>query len=144
MAFEHTHRLRAVIADDHPQVGAAIERLLLSCCEVMAIVSNGGDAVDAIVRLNPDVAIIDLMMPDMNGLEVCRRVKRLVPHTDVVITTAFDDTHVHARAIEVGASAFVPKHRAADELESTIRRILAERKKIEKHSDQPAGKRRSP
>jgi DNA-binding NarL/FixJ family response regulator len=127
MSSVHTHRPRTIIADDHPQVGAAFERLLLSCCEVVAIVSNGGEAVDAITRLRPDIAIVDLMMPDINGLEVCRQVKQLVPETDVVITTAFDDTQVHARAIEVGASAFVPKHRAADELEPTIRRIFAER-----------------
>jgi DNA-binding NarL/FixJ family response regulator len=133
-----THRLRAVIADDHPQVGAALKRLLLSCCEVVAIVSNGGEAVEAIIRLNPDVAIVDLMMPDMNGLEVCRRVKQLVPQTDVVMTTAFDDPQVHAKAIEVGAAAVVPKHRAADELESTIRRIFAERN-TEPDPAQPAG-----
>lgn len=127
VTVNHTNRARAVIADDHPQVRAAFERLLFSCCDVVAVVSNGCEAVEAIIRLNPDVAIVDLMMPDMDGLEVCRRVKQLVPQTDIVIITAFDDTQVRARAIDIGAAAFVPKHSAADELEPAVRRILADR-----------------
>jgi two-component system, NarL family, response regulator DevR len=66
-------------------------------------------------------------LPDLDGLDVCRRVKQSAPETDVVIVTAFDDGHVEAIAIQDGASAFVPKHSAAATLERTIQRIFAER-----------------
>jgi DNA-binding NarL/FixJ family response regulator len=100
---------------------------LLRCgCDIVAAVSNGHDAVDAVVRLKPDVAIVDLMMPDIDGLEVCRRVKRLMPQTQVVVVTAFDDALVQTAALEAGASAFVPKYAASGTLEATVRRIVAE------------------
>ena len=117
--------MRVVIADDHPQVRTASERLLRATCEVVAAVSNGEEAVDAVKRLKPDVAIIDLMMPDIDGLEVCRRIKRLAPQTHVVVVTAFDDTLVQTAAMEAGASAFVPKHAAPGTLGATIRRICS-------------------
>ena len=125
MTFDPGQRVRVVIADDHPQVRTAFERLLRSC-DVVAAVSNGHDAVDAISRLKPDVAIVDLMMPDIDGLEVCRRVKRLMPQTQIVVVTAFDDALVQAAALEAGASAFVPKYAAPGTLEATVRRIAAE------------------
>lgn len=124
MTFDRAQRVRVVIADDHPQVRTAFERLLRTC-EVVAAVSNGHDAVEAIARLKPDVAIIDLMMPDIDGLEVCRQVKQLRPETHVVIVTAFDDAHVQAAALEAGASAFVPKYAAPGTLEATVRRVAA-------------------
>ena len=120
-------RPRVVIAEDHPSVLEAFRRLLESCCDVLATVPNGHDAVDAAGRLRPDVLVLDLMMPDLDGLEVCRRVKRVAPEIAVVIVTAFDDAHVRTVAAEVGASAFVPKHSAATTLEHTVQRIFAER-----------------
>jgi len=119
-------RLRVVIADDHPQVRTAFERLLQSSCDVVATAANGQEAVEAILRMKPDVAIVDLMMPDIDGLEVCRRVKRLLPGTHIVVVTAFDDALVQTAAIEAGASAFVPKHAAPSALAATLRRIVAE------------------
>lgn len=115
-----------MIADDHPQVRSAFERLLRPTCEIVAAVSNGKEAVDAVGRLKPDVAIIDLMMPDLDGLEVCRRLKAVAPLTHVIVVTAFDDTLVQTAAIEAGASAFVPKHAAPGTLAATIRRICSE------------------
>ena len=66
------------------------------------------------------------MMPDIDGLEVCRRVKRVAPQTHVIVVTAFDDTLVQTAALEAGASAFVPKHAAPGALATTIRRICSE------------------
>jgi ATP-dependent Lon protease len=63
----------------------------------------------------------------LDGLEVCRRVKRAAPETAVVIVTAFDDIQVQKATFEAGASAFIPKHAAADALERTIRQIFVER-----------------
>lgn len=114
--------------DDHPSVLVAFTRLLEWSCDVVESVSNGLDAIDAARRLRPDVIVVDLMMPDLNGIEVCRRIKEEVPDTAVVVVTAFDDSKVRQVALEAGASAFLAKHMVPDSLESTILRIV-ERKK---------------
>jgi DNA-binding NarL/FixJ family response regulator len=119
-----------VLVDDHPHVLAAFGRLLSSSCEVVGSVSNGRDAIEAVMTLRPDVLVADLMMPEMDGLEVCRRVKQALPETAVVIVTAFDDAQVQNAAFEAGASAFVPKHAAADALVRTVLQIFAERQDL--------------
>jgi two-component system, NarL family, response regulator DevR len=129
MTFQPERRPRIVIADDHPSVLAAFARMLQPCCDVVASVPNGQEALDAVAALKPDILLVDLMLPDLDGLDVCRRVKQTVPETDVVIVTAFDDDHVEAVAIQDGAAAFVPKHSAAATLERTILRIFAERQR---------------
>lgn len=123
-------RPRIVLADDHPQVLVAFGRLLSFSCEVVGSVSNGRDAVEAATTLRPDVLVADLMMPDLDGVEVCRRVKHAVPETAVVIVTAFGDAELQKVALEAGASAFIPKHAAADALESTVRQIFAEKQDL--------------
>ena len=123
-------RPRIVLADDHPHVLGAFGRLLGFSCEVVRSVSNGHDAIEAVVTLRPDVLVADLMMPDMDGLEVCRRVKHAAPETAVVIVTAFGDAKMQKVALEAGASAFIPKHEAADTLEGTVQQIFAEKQAL--------------
>ena len=120
-------RPRVVIVDDHPSVLMAFTRLLEWSCDVVESVSNGPDAIDAARRLRPDVIVVDLMMPDLDGLEVCRQIKRLVPETAVIVVTAFDDPKVQEVAIEAGASAFIAKYAVGDTLEQTIQEIVAGR-----------------
>jgi DNA-binding NarL/FixJ family response regulator len=93
-------------------------------CEVVGSVSSGREAVDAVTTLRPDVIVIDLTLADLNGLEACRRIKRIAPETHVILLTADDDIVLRASAIEAGASGFVAKHSAGD-LNRTIQRILA-------------------
>src|SRR4051794_13286551 len=99
-------RPRVVIADDHPLVLDALARLLQRGCDVVASVADGVEAVAIIVRLNPDVLVVDLMMPDLDGVEVCRRVKHAAPQTQVIIVTAFDDPDVERIAVANGAAAY--------------------------------------
>lgn len=120
------HRPRVVLADDHPSVLVAFGRLLRPSCDVVASVPNGRAAVEAVGTLRPDVLVVDLMMPDLDGLEVCRRVKETAPDTAVVIVTAFDDTEVQTVALKDGAAAFVPKHSVPGTLERTIQQIFAD------------------
>jgi DNA-binding NarL/FixJ family response regulator len=103
-------------------------------CDVVASVSNGCEAVEAVRRLRPDVLVADLMMPDIDGLEVCRCVKRQMPEIAVIIITASDDAAVQAAALRDGASAFIPKHRVAETLGRTIERVFAE---IQRPSAEP-------
>lgn len=120
-------RPRVVLADDHPSVLVAFGRLLQSFCDVVGSAPSGRQAMEDVARLKPDVLVVDLMMPDLNGLEVCRRVKQTTPETDVVIVTAFDDTHVETVALQAGASAYIPKHSAANGLGPAIQRVFSKR-----------------
>src|SRR5262245_36160564 len=113
-------RLRVVLADDHPAVLMAFSRLLQPSCDVVASVPNGHTAIPATPSLRADVLVVDLMMPDVDGLEVCRKVRAASPDTAVVIVTAFDDAHVRTIALSEGASDFVPKGLASDRLERAI------------------------
>jgi DNA-binding NarL/FixJ family response regulator len=123
---EATRLPRIVIADDHPAVLDALCRMLQRGCEIVATAPGGNAAIEAVTRLRPDVLIVDLMMPDIDGLEVCRRVKLAVPQTAVIIVTAFDDADVKAVALQNGAAAYVPKQAAASTLEQAIQRIVRE------------------
>ena len=116
-----------MLVDDHPSVLVAFGRLLQECCEVIATVATGSEAIEAARRLKPDVLVVDLMLPDLDGLEVCRRVKNATPETDVVIVTAFADAQVETVALQCGASAFVSKHWASQTLVPTILGIRAAR-----------------
>ena len=120
-------RPRVVLADDHPNVLGAFGRLLGISCEVVGSVLNGRDAIEAVLTLRPDILVADLMMPDLNGLEVCRRVKHAAPETAVVLVTAYGDAEMQKVALDAGAAALVPKHAAADALEPTVLQIFAEK-----------------
>ena len=134
MTFPPERRPRVVIADDHPSVLVAFARMLQPCCDVVASVANGQEAIDAVARLKPDILLVDLMLPDLDGLEVCRRVK---------VRTRDRRRHRHGvrrragrgDAMQEGASAFVPKHSAASTLERTIQRIFAERQRTREPVD---------
>jgi len=121
---------RVVLVDDYPQVLDGLARLLRSDCDVVASVSSGSEAVEAVTKLKPDVLVADLMMPDVDGLEVCRRVKRVLPDTAVIIITASDDPAVRTAALRDGASAFIPKHLVSEILGPTIARVFAEIQKL--------------
>jgi CheY-like chemotaxis protein len=118
---------RVVVADDHALVRDVLSGLLRSQCEVVACVASGHDALEAVDRLKPDVLVVDLMMPDVNGLEVCRRVRRMAAAPDVIIITAYDDSHLQAVALENGASACLPKHSVSSTLPGTVQRVFTER-----------------
>ena len=121
-------RPRVVLADDHPAVLLAFQRLLQESCDVVASVPSGTDAIEATTLLQPDVLVVDLMMPGMNGLEVCRAVRETSPETAVIIVTAFDDEQVRKIAVRDGAADFLPKSQASDRLDPIIQRVFAERR----------------
>lgn len=123
MAAYEDQRPRVVIADDHPLVLQAFQQILRRECDVLAAVSNGYAAIETVTRLRPDILVVDLMLADLDGLEVCRRVKGSVPDTHVVIVTAYDDDEVRNVALDNGAAAYVPKYSAAGTLVRTIHQL---------------------
>jgi DNA-binding NarL/FixJ family response regulator len=115
-----------LIAEDHPGVTKALCRVLALDCDVVATVADGKAALDAVQRLQPDVIVVDLNLPIVNGLEVCRQITQLNPEAKVIVFTAMNDLDVRQRSLEVGASAFVSKTDAGGDLLSTVKRLCAD------------------
>ena len=102
-------RPRVLVADDHPEVVKAVCRVLALDCDVVGTVADGNAVLDAAQRLQPDVIVLDLNLPHVNGLEVCRQITQANPEMKVIMFTAMNDPDVRQRSLEVGASAFVCK-----------------------------------
>ena len=123
MTSDVLKRPRVLIADDHREIVKAIGRLLALDCEIVGTVSDGGDVLGAAQRLRPDVLVIDLNLPTVSGLEVCRQITQVLPATKVIMFTAANDPHLRQRAVEMGAAAFVCKVGSDDDLLSTVKAV---------------------
>jgi DNA-binding NarL/FixJ family response regulator len=117
-------RPRVLLAEDYSPLLVALRRLLAPSCDVVGSVTDGQAVVDAADRLRPDVIVVDLNLPTLNGLEACRLIKDALPCCKIVLITAADDAAVMERAFELGASAFVLKHRVAEELGPIIQQTF--------------------
>jgi len=113
-----------VIADDHTLLAEACKNLLEPEFEVVAVVNNGRDLIETVRDLQPDVAILDIAMPQLNGLDAADQLKRLVPSTRVVFLTMNIDPQVAAEAFRRGASGYLVKNSAAAELMTAVRQVL--------------------
>ena len=117
-------RSRVLLADDYDGLLEAWRRLLEPRYDVVGAVRDGHALLEAAVALEPDVVVADLAMPGMNGLDACRTIKHSLPNTKVVVVTAGGDESVARVAFGAGASAFVLKYAAADDLPIAIERAL--------------------
>jgi len=122
--MESRHRARLVIADDHTLVAEACKRLLEPEFDVVAVVNNGRALVDVGEALRPEVAIVDIEMPLLNGLDAGEQLKRLVPSIKLVFLTMNLDAEIAAEAFRRGASGYIVKNSAASELMIAIREAL--------------------
>jgi DNA-binding NarL/FixJ family response regulator len=118
-------RPRVLVADDHADLVKAVCRLLAADCDVVGTVADGSAVLEAAHRLRPDVIVVDLNLPNLNGLEVCRQITQTHPEMKVIVFTAMNDPDVRQRSLEVGASAFVFKMSGDGDLLSTVRRLWA-------------------
>jgi DNA-binding NarL/FixJ family response regulator len=119
-------RPRVLLAEDHAGVAKAVCRVLALDCDVVGSVVDGSAVLAATQRLQPDVIVVDLHLPNVSGLEACRQITQLNPAAKVIVFTAMNDPDVKQRSFEVGASAFVYKG-AGDDLLSTIKRLCDDR-----------------
>ena len=120
-------RPRVLVADDYEDLLAALRRLLEPSCEVVGCVADGDALFESMARLQPDVVVVDLFIPPLSGLEICRRIKHLAPETMVIIMSASADADIVKEARLAGASAFVNKAAASDDLVPAIQRAMATR-----------------
>ena len=120
-------RPRVLIADDHPGVAKALCRVLALDCEVVGTVADGSAVLEAVQRLQPDVIVVDVNLPNVDGLEACRQITQLNPKAKVIVFSAMDDPDVTQRSFQVGASAFVFKGTGGGSLLSTVKRLCDDR-----------------
>ena len=120
-------RPRVLIAEDHPGVAKAVCRLLALDCEVVGTVADGSAVLEAAQRLQPDVTVVDVNLPNLNGLEACRQIMEMNPNAKVIVFSALHDPRVAQDAAEAGAAAFVSKMAVDDgDLPSTIKRLCSD------------------
>jgi DNA-binding NarL/FixJ family response regulator len=119
-------RVRILIADDHPSIRKAIRLTLQEqpSFEICAVVEDGLEAVDKASKLKPDVAILNITMPHLNGLEAARKIKAERPETAIVILSSHADQEFIAIAKEIGVHAYVSKMRAGQELMKAVQAAL--------------------
>ena len=116
-------RPRVLLADDHRLLRDAFIRLLESDCEVVGAVADGRALLEAARNLEPDIVVLDVAMPLLNGLDAARQLKRAMPKVKVIFLTMSEDPDVAAEAFRVGASGYLLKNSAASELIQAIQEV---------------------
>jgi DNA-binding NarL/FixJ family response regulator len=123
-------RPRVLLADDHALLLGAFEKLLADEFDIVGQVSDGRAVVAAAETLNPDVVVLDISMPLLNGLEAGRQIKQKSRGVKLVFLTMNEDADLAAEAFRAGASAYVLKRSAASELMTAIREVVQGRSYI--------------
>ncbi|HEY9571349.1 MAG TPA: response regulator transcription factor [Metalysinibacillus sp.] len=118
--------IRVLIADDHHVVRRGLLFFLKTQkdIEVVGEASNGEEAVELATALEPDIILMDLVMPKLNGIEATAKVKELLPKTEVLMLTSFSDRDHVIPALEAGAAGYQLKDIEPDELVKSIRQIM--------------------
>ena len=117
--------IKVVIVDDHFFFRQGVRDVLNAEPDVTVVAESGDgeEAIELIERCRPDVVLMDVNLPALNGLQVTQQVKMLCPDTNVIILTAYDDEEQIYRAIRIGASAYFPKDVAPAQLLETVRLV---------------------
>jgi RNA polymerase sigma factor (sigma-70 family) len=118
-------KIRVLVTDDHAIVRDGICALLALTGDIEAIgvATNGREALEMVTKLSPDIVLMDIVMPNMDGLEATRRIRKQSPETKVIVLTQYEDREYVLPVIEAGASGFISKVAASSELASAIRSV---------------------
>lgn len=122
-----SRKIRVVVADDHPIVRQGVVALLEGepDIEVVAAVADGRAALSAVLAEEPDVVLMDLRMPEMDGVEATRAVRERRPDVAVLVVTTYDTDEAIVRAVEAGAAGYMLKDSPTEELVDAVRRAAA-------------------
>ena len=122
------HLSRVLLADDHPAILAMATRALEGECQVVGAVVDGAALLIAAARLDPDVIVLDITMPQLDGLEAARQLCRANSRAKLVFLTVQDDGDFARAGFAAGALGYVVKPRLASDLLSAVRAVLAGRR----------------
>jgi DNA-binding NarL/FixJ family response regulator len=118
-------RPRVLLADDYPDIVKALSRLLALDFEIVGSLTDGSALLETAQRLQPDVIVLDVHLPNVHALEACREITRVNPKMKVIMFTALDDPNAGQAFLQAGAAAFVSKL-SSDDLLSVIKRLCAD------------------
>jgi len=117
-------RAKVIVADDHAIVLEGLRRVLEPDYEVAAVVENGRDLIRKAEELDPEVLIVDITMPLLNGIDAVRQIKKNGFRGSIIILTMHPDVAYATAALEAGAAGYVLKHAASSELLTALREVL--------------------
>jgi len=119
--------IRILLADDHSIVLDGLKRILEDCddLEVVAEAQNGEQALRLALERRPDVAVVDISMPGLDGLEVLARIRSQAMEIPVIMLTMYEEEQYMFRALEAGAMGYITKRSAPDQLVQAIRRVVS-------------------
>ena len=120
-----SNRPRVLIADDYPDIVNAVRRLLSLDCDIVGAVADGSELLEAAQRLQPDVIVLDVNLPNIRTRDACREITSRHPGMKVIMFTAGADPNAAPAFVEAGASAYLSKL-AAPDLLSIITRLCVE------------------
>jgi len=122
-----TEIIRVVLADDHTFVRKGIRDFLEeeNDIQVLAEATTGAEAVTLTLQHQPDVAVLDIQMPEMTGIEAARQIKAKAPEVQVLVLTAYDDAPYIFAMLQAGASGYVLKNAPSEELIRAVRTVAA-------------------
>jgi DNA-binding NarL/FixJ family response regulator len=118
-------RPRVLLADDHTMLLDAFRRLLEPRCEIVGTAADGRALVDLAANTRPDVIVLDISMPRLNGMDACAQLRRKIPELRWIFLTVNEDPDIAAEAIGLGASGYLLKSSASGELFTAIEQALA-------------------
>lgn len=118
-------KIKILLVDDHTVLREGMRKLLENDkdFEVVGEASDGEEAVEIVSKLKPDVVLMDIVMPTLNGIEATKRIKQTSPATSVLILTAYDDTAYILGLLEAGACGYLLKHDRVSEIKGAIRAV---------------------
>ena len=116
---------RVLLADDHSLVLEGFRRILDDQCDLVGMVEDGRALLEAAQRVQPDIVILDVSMPLLNGIDAATQLKKSHPSIKVIFVTMHADADYVRSAFEAGASGYLLKRSAVDELEQAIRAVWA-------------------
>jgi len=118
-------KIRLLLVDDHQVVRAGLRMLLMAQTdmEIVGEAGSGAEALEAVRDLKPDLVIMDVVMSGMSGIEATRRIRRAAPDVSVLALTMHEDEQYFFEMLQAGASGYIPKRAAPDDLVSAIRVI---------------------
>ncbi len=114
---------RVLIADDHELLAEAFEKLLEAEVEVVGKVLDGRALLAEAPRLKPDIIVLDISMPKLNGLEACEQIKKIMPEVKLIFLTMHEDPNLAVEAFRLGASGYLLKASAASELFRAVQEV---------------------